>query len=132
MSRKSENKGGRPTLYKPEYCELVIELGKKGYSLAAMASEIGVHRDTVQQWRKDHEEFSASFARARDYAQAWWEEEGLKGMWAGKVFNAQVWSRSMAARFPDDYTERSDVKLSGSVDIGNAILEARKRTNGEG
>lgn len=123
----AKGKGGRPSLYKPEYCDVVINLGKDGASMAAMAAEIGVDRGTLRDWTKTHEEFSIAIARARDLAQVWWEEEGKKGMWAGKAFNAQTWSRSMAARFPDDYTERANVNLSGTVDIGSAILEARKR-----
>lgn len=32
---------GRPSDYDPAYCDLVIEMGKKGYSVVEMATEIG-------------------------------------------------------------------------------------------
>ena len=36
----------------------------------------------------------------------WQSPEGLK-------LNPQLWSRSMAARFPDDYRESNKVELTG-------------------
>ena len=47
---------GRPTDYRPEYCERVIELGRLGMSVVEMAADIGVARnkqnpaDKVEQW----------------------------------------------------------------------------------
>ena len=32
---------GRPTNYKPEYCDRVVELGAKGYSQAMIIADIG-------------------------------------------------------------------------------------------
>jgi hypothetical protein len=121
---------GRPTLYRPEYCELVIELGRAGKSKAQMAAQIGVCRQTLDEWAKAEPQFANAIARARESAMAWWEEQGMKGIWAGKAFNAQAWSRSMAARFPDDYRENSKVELSGAVEVSSAIVAARKRSGG--
>jgi hypothetical protein len=46
------------------------------------------------------------------HSQLWWEDAGQNGMTADK-FNASVWSRSMAARFPDDWREVKGTELSG-------------------
>jgi hypothetical protein len=98
---------GRPSKYKPAYCERVIELGKKGMSVVEIACDIGVHRDTLEKnWPAEHPEFFEAFARARDESQAWWERAGREGLTADK-FNAQVWSRSMSARFPNDWREKT-------------------------
>jgi lambda repressor-like predicted transcriptional regulator len=102
---------GRPSKYDPAYCERVIELGKRGMSVVEMACEIGVARSTLEEaWPKAHPEFSEAFARARDESQAWWERTGRDGM-RSKSIDAQIWSRSMAARFPKDWRES---KLLGS------------------
>lgn len=102
---------GRPSLYKPEYCDKVLELGAQGYSVVEMAAAIGVARNTIEtQWPEAHPEFSQAFAHARDLSQAWWEEQGRKNLTADK-FQAQLYSRSMAARFPKDWRES---KLLGS------------------
>ena len=58
----SEKRGrGRPTVYRPEFCERVIEMGKNGYSIASMASELDVDKATILRWRDEHEEFRTAF-----------------------------------------------------------------------
>jgi hypothetical protein len=64
---------GRPTDYRPEYCELVISEMSKGISLGAFAGTIGVSRETVYKWRTERREFSDAVARARAAQQLWWE-----------------------------------------------------------
>jgi hypothetical protein len=56
---------GRPTEYRPEYCDLVIEKMGEGLSLTAFSGLICVARDTVYQWIKAHREFSDAVSRAR-------------------------------------------------------------------
>ncbi len=103
---------GRPTDYKPEYCDLVIELGRQGKSVVQMACAIDVVRQTLHDWCKAHPDFLDAFTRAKQLSQDWWETQAQCGLTADK-FNAQLWSRSMAARFPEDYQERKGVELSG-------------------
>jgi hypothetical protein len=104
--------GGRPSAYDPAFCEEVIELGRRGKSRAYMAAVLGVHRETLINWEGAHPEFFDAMAHARALAQAWWEDAGQNGLAADK-FNAQVYSRSMAARFPDDWREKQSHELSG-------------------
>lgn len=102
----------RPTEYKQEFCEQVIEYGKQGKSVAWMAAELGVHKDSLYEWAKVHPEFSDSFTRAKLESQRWWEDAGQTGMLT-PGFGASVWSRSMAARFPEDWRESKGVELTG-------------------
>lgn len=104
---------GRPTDYLPEYCERVVDLGREGKSVVQMACEIGVHKDTLYEWAKVHADFSDAFTYARQCAQCWWENKGQSGL-DQSGFNASLWSRSMAARFPADYTERKQTELTGA------------------
>lgn len=103
---------GRPTEYRQEYCEQIIEYGRQGKSLAWMASELGVSKPTVQNWMAAHPAFLAAMEEARALSQRWWEDAGQNGMVA-PGFNASIWSRSMAARFPDDWREQKGVELTG-------------------
>lgn len=109
--------GGRPTDYKPEYCDLVKELGAQGYSVVEMAAEIGVARGTLEtNWPSANPEFLEAFTQARQLSQAWWERQGRENVIVapGKgTFNASMWSRSMAARFPEDWRENKGVELTG-------------------
>lgn len=106
----------RPTKYLPEFCDTVVELGALGKSKAQMAAALGCDRASIDRWCDEHEEFCSAIARARDLAMAWWEDQGQQGMWQspeGEKLNPQLWSRSMAARFPDDYRESNKVELTG-------------------
>jgi len=57
--------GGRPTKYRPEYCDEIIEFMGRGFSMRAFAGKIRVHEDTLQQWQKDHKEFSVAVKIAK-------------------------------------------------------------------
>ena len=107
--------GGRPTDYKEEHCNSVIEFGKQGFSRVQMAAELEVAKATIQNWEKEHPEFLAAMTRAMTLSQAWWEKKGQEClvMPAGVSFQASAWSRSMAARFPDDWREKTATEHSG-------------------
>lgn len=113
--------GGRPSTYSPEFCEVVIELGRQGKSLVQIASALDVTKQTLANWSDAHPEFLDAMTHARIHSQAWWEDAGQNNMLLGPgqgTFNASVWSRSMAARFPEDWRENKGVELSGAVQIG--------------
>jgi len=52
--------GGRPTNYKPEYCQMLIDHMASGLSFKSFAGVVGVHFDTLYEWVKVHTEFSDS------------------------------------------------------------------------
>ena len=58
--------------------------------------------------------------RAKIHEQAWFEKAGKTGMFADK-FNAQVWAKSVSARFRDDYAERREVTGAGGGPIQQAV-----------
>ena len=108
---------GRPTEYNPAFCEKVLKLGAQGMSKAQIAAALGCSRRSIDIWRHEHEEFMLAIAHAQDLAMSWWEHQAQKGLWQslnGDKLNPQLWSRSMAARFPDDYREKSAVDLTSS------------------
>lgn len=100
-----KNLGGRPTKYKPEFCERVVELGMLGKSRFQIARDLGVAMSTMQDWEVAHDEFRAATTHARDLAQAWWEDQGQKGIWS-KEFNQGAFAKQISCRFPDSYTEK--------------------------
>ena len=110
--KKAARKVGRPTKYKPEFCELVIEVGSKGGWLSEMAEACDVVRSQMDVWSDKHPEFSEALMRAKQKAQAWFEREGRKGLKADR-FNSALWQKQMSARHPTEYTERRQTELSG-------------------
>ena len=122
---KEKRPVGRPSKYRPEFCELIIELAKKGAGWAEWAIACGVDRPTLYYWGEQHPEFLTALSRAKIHEQAWWEREGRSGMRADK-FNALVWKTSMQARFRDDYTERKETALTGA-DGGAIKMETTQK-----
>lgn len=112
MSENERHPGGRPTVYREEYCNTVVELGALGKSKAQIAAALGVARNTLDNWAEANPEFLRAITHARDLSMAWWEDKAQDGL-DKPGFNANLWSRSMAARFPDDYTERRKNEQTG-------------------
>ena len=112
---------GRPSAYDLAYCEQVIALAKEGKSKAQMAAHFDVSRQTIDNWAAAHPEFLEALSRADAHCQAWWEDQGMVGM-RSPGFNAAVWTKSVQARFRDDYTERKELtgKDGGPIATDNA------------
>ena len=79
--------GGRPTKYTDDMCNLVPEMGTRGLGLAEIARELGVARDTVNDWRNNKPEFSAAIKEAQSNAEAWYFKT-FKNMAMGDVDGA--------------------------------------------
>ena len=130
IALKEKRPVGRPSLYRPEYCEKVIELGRLGCSPAEIASDLDVDRATLIRWTDEHEEFRTALTRAKIHEQAWWEKAGKAGMVADK-FNAAVWTKSVSARFRDDYCERQNdapqitIVTNSAVDVRQLDADSR-------
>ena len=108
---------GRPTLYKPEYCEEVIALGKIGKSVEAIGAILGVGTKTLYNWRDQHEDFLHALDMAKEFELQWWEDIAQTHMIENKEsdkINATIWSRSMAARFPKKYREQVKQEITGA------------------
>lgn len=123
---------GRPTKYRPRFCERVIELGREGSSRAVIARELGVAMSTMQDWEEKHPGFRASTARARELALAWWEDQGQKGVWS-REFNASAYRLQVMNRFPGQWRDKQSLEHSGPD--GGAIEvdvdDARERLSNE-
>lgn len=119
---------GRPTKYKPEFCDLVVEMGKEGKSLCQMACAMDITEETLSQWRKSKPAFSESLKRARQYSQAWWEDHGQKGS-IGLIegFNATSYVWQTKNRFPASFRDKHEIdhNVSGEiiVEIGGSVDE---------
>lgn len=124
--------GGRPTDYKPEYCETIQALGEKGYSLVELAAALNTTKNTMMAWSEVNQEFLDALNKARTKSQAWWERAGREHVIENKEddkINAALYSRSMAARFPDDWREKSDVKHSGSITFESILNDLDGRSS---
>ena len=113
---------GRPTKYRPEFCEAVITWGHEGKSKTWMAATLMVARQTLDEWAKANPEFSHALTLAKQLEQHWWEDKGQDNL-KSQGFQGAMWSRSMAARFPKDWREKTHVDHGVSGELLKLLEE---------
>ena len=92
---EEKSKGGRPSKYKPEYCEALIEHMARGLSYEAFAAQCNVCRDTLYEWEKRYPEFFDSKKIGHAKLLKFFEELGF-GLMSGDVKgNAAVYIFTM-------------------------------------
>ncbi len=110
-------KVGRPTIYKPEYCQLLIDHMKSGLSFECFGAAAGVSRDAVYRWANDIPEFAEAKRQAKDEGRLFWERKGVEGLIGNRenVFNSTVWIFNMKNRFPQEWRDNKEVNLTKNV-----------------
>lgn len=111
--------GGRPSKYKPEMCDRVIELMTEGASQVEVCADIGISRETYNQWCKPGSNtYIKEFADANDkgvaLSQAWWEKLGRLGAAGMSEINPVVWIFNMKNRFK--WHDKQALEVSGDQD----------------
>ena len=90
---------GRPTKWKDEFCEMLIEHMANGYSFASFGGIIDVSEDTLHTWKNEKPQFSESYKAGRLKSMAFWEKIGI-GQSVGKLKgSSQTWTFNMKNRF---------------------------------
>jgi hypothetical protein len=118
-------KVGRPTKYKPEYCDLAETLLGQDKPMCSVAAALGVHRGTLRDWKKKYSQFSTAVSRGRTNGKALFMEKVAKAAWDAdtyKVNNRLVWLLAM-----NQYgmkTSKKKIAVSGTLSIADAV---RKR-----
>lgn len=113
--------GGRPSKYKPDYCARVIEGGRVGKSMAAIAAlDLDIAESTLWKWAEEHPEFSEAIKSAQRLALAWWEEQGRVNLEEGeKKFNHVLWYMNMKNRH--GWADKQEIKAEVSLDLGDRL-----------
>lgn len=110
---------GRPTDYRPEYCEKVIEYGREGLLPVSMASRLSVNKDTLHQWAKVHPKFSDAFNEARIHCEAFHMERAVQTAHGERSGNAPMTKFILSAAF--GYRESAESVNTMQNPDGSAI-----------
>ena len=82
---------GRPTDFKQEFCEMLVDHMNEGLSYESFAGLVGVCRATIYNWEKIHPEFLDAKKRGHAKMTLTLERIGMKGMMGEiKGFNAST------------------------------------------
>lgn len=135
-SNETKRPAWRPSEYKPEYCETVIDCGRAGKSKIQMAVACGVAKiDTLDNWAAKNAEFLDALNMAMALSQDWWETQGQDGVFdeAGRKLNG-TYHKQMSARFPNSgWREQKTVELVGNSDASPVVIgftDLKKAKNG--
>lgn len=116
----------RPTVYKSEYCQMLIDHLEKGYSFESFAGLVGVCKQTLYNWADEHQEFLDSKKAGIEKARLFWEKEGIEGLWTieenegsgkdqirrRKQINSTIWLFNMKNRFPKEWSDKKEIDHS--------------------
>jgi Helix-turn-helix domain of resolvase len=107
---------GRPTLYKPEYCQRLIDLLSEGLSFAACAGEFSVSRQTIYDWSEEHPEFLDAKSIGEAKTQLWWERRNLAFAKGGEG-NATSIVFGLKNRAAADWRDRTEQESTNKTEI---------------
>jgi hypothetical protein len=125
---------GRPTLYKPTYCSMLLDHMETGGSFEGFGGIARVSKQTLYDWCDAHPEFLDAKQVGTSLSLLWWENKGKDNliMQDGVKFNASVWNRNMENRF--NWSKKVDTKseisltphqlLVGLIEERNKALES--------
>lgn len=108
--------GGRPSAYDPAFCQVVEDALAQGFSLAVAAGDVGVTRQTLDNWTKEHPEFFDAVRIGRAKGARVWEQRLAKladtneGNATGVIFG-------LKNRLPEDWKDKTEQELSGGLKV---------------
>ena len=105
---------GRPSDYDPAYCQVVVDIMATGLSLTAAAGEIGVTRQTLNNWAHEFPEFfdAVCLGKAKRTLAL---ERGMLGAENGPAVTARMFALKNAD--PDEWREKQSIEHSGGVSV---------------
>ena len=83
---------GRPTEYRPEFGEQLVELMATGLSLSASAASLGFHRQRAYEWAEKHPEFADNITHARGRRLLKLEQDLLDSGLPGPAITARIFA----------------------------------------
>ncbi len=116
--------GGRPSDYKPEYCDQLVQHMAQGLSFEAFAGVIGCVKGTLYNWAEQHDEFLYAKKRGIEACRLFWEKAGIDGLMNkdGVSMNATVWIFNMKNRFKEEWADKQQLEHSGNGVSLNIIM----------
>jgi len=111
---------GRPTKYKKEYCQMLIEHMAQGYSFKSFAGVITTDEVTIQRWANQYPDFRTAKMIGKSKERAIWEKLHLKCCATGEGnMTGIIWAQKN--KFPEDYKDTSEKSIAFSGDFKQLV-----------
>jgi len=128
--------GGRPSKYNPAWVEELPDMFADGQSVLEVAVNLGISKTAYYEYEAAHPEFADASMRGKELSQAWWERQGREGLYdttdygengkplQRRAINHALWSKNMACRFRNDWTDRQELSGANGEAIAIRIIKA--------
>jgi transposase len=128
----TKNPPGRPTKYRPEYCEQVIQFMAEGKFLFQFGNMVGVIPETLTLWQHEHPEFATAVKAAKAVCLEWWVTQGRQmmsipgshqdsKMWLYIMNNLHGWRDNARVEMAGD--KDNPIKVVTDQDLFQTILK---------
>jgi hypothetical protein len=134
MTKKQKPEGyvfGRPTVYKPEFCQQAIDIMQDGGSKMQVCAAFTISYQTFLNWLDPNhasyqKDFFESIKLGETLSQAWWEGLGKDGTSGVNTdVNATMYGFNMKNRFKEDWRDKQEiVQTTTIVDMTDEDLDA--------
>jgi hypothetical protein len=126
IQEKPKHPGGRPTKYKREYCQQMVDFCAQGYSITAFAGHIGVSRDCLSDWGAANPEFFLAIKKSKSIAAAKFEKIALRQL-EGELTSGQALTIFMLKNYaPNDFKDDHTLRLANEGDKPFAITTVER------
>ena len=113
---------GRPTDYREEYCDKVIELAKIGYTHIQIAAEFEIAERTLYDWKNNNPKFLQALTRAKAISKANFMKKAYDNL-ENKDFNTNLLKLILSHNYKIDTSEIRKLKSTSVIDKINEIFE---------
>ena len=122
------NPVGRPSAYKPEYCNMLIDHMATGLSFESFAGLVRASKQTIYDWCSNNKEFLDAKEIGFELNRLFWEKLGRDHIThtdskfeSTPKLNSSVYIFNLKNRFPKEWRDRTEVKQE--VKINSKELE---------
>ncbi len=120
---------GRPTKYKPEYCQQLIEHMREGQSFWTFAAKIETSWEALSNWCEKHPDFREAKVIGRVLEMQWWDNLHRRCAATGDG-NATMIVWAQKNKFPRFYKERlakgqQQIQLNANLDVKQLIAQMK-------
>lgn len=117
-----KNPGGRPALYRPEYCQIAIDTLAEIDSLQDVADKCGVNYSTMFDWMNAIPEFKAAVAEGRRRGKNALMKKALDRTFSAQPFRENTFKYLMAVMY--GVREKTEVVTTSTNTNTNINAEA--------
>lgn len=129
MSESGKKPVGRPSKYKPEYCEQLIEHMSNGYSFESFAADLSVSKDTLYEWSKVYPEFSDAHAVGRMKLLKHLETFTIMAVGDTETYKINTGLHIFRLKNQIGWKEKSEQEIQGKVTLEDLVSKSRDDGN---